>query len=124
MGAAGLARALPLARHLECAKIAQYLDGASEIQNVVIARQLGGAGEWGAAQFCRRPLSVALLLTGRRRPGPCALANPLAAACEREARHECHLRLALSRRQPREFLTRDAQRLFYRRVATMRDQVQ
>ncbi|CAN0093681.1 unnamed protein product [Phaeothamnion confervicola] len=40
MGAAGLSRALPLARHLECAKVAQYLDGATEIQNVVIARHL------------------------------------------------------------------------------------
>ena len=44
MGAAGLARALPLARHLECAKIAQYLDGATEIQNVVIARHLWSRG--------------------------------------------------------------------------------
>jgi alkylation response protein AidB-like acyl-CoA dehydrogenase len=40
MGAAGLERARPLARHLAAAKIAQYLDGASEIQNVVIARAL------------------------------------------------------------------------------------
>ncbi|MEQ8661456.1 MAG: acyl-CoA dehydrogenase family protein, partial [Gammaproteobacteria bacterium] len=39
-GARGLLRELPLARHLECAKIAQYLDGASEIQNLVIARAL------------------------------------------------------------------------------------
>ena len=41
MGAAGLSREYPLARHLEAAKIAQYLDGATEIQNVVIARRLG-----------------------------------------------------------------------------------
>ncbi len=40
MGAAGLSRSYPLARHLEAAKMAQYLDGATEIQNVVIARQL------------------------------------------------------------------------------------
>ena len=40
MGAAGLSRAYPLARHLAAAKIAQYLDGATEIQNVVIARAL------------------------------------------------------------------------------------
>jgi len=40
MGANGLRRELPLARHLESAKIAQYLDGATEIQNVVIARAL------------------------------------------------------------------------------------
>ena len=41
MGAAGLSRTRPLARHLAAAKIAQYLDGATEIQNVVIARALG-----------------------------------------------------------------------------------
>lgn len=40
MGAAGLSRDYPLARHLAAAKIAQYLDGATEIQNVVIARAL------------------------------------------------------------------------------------
>lgn len=40
MGAAGLARNFPLARHLAAAKMAQYVDGASEIQNVVIARAL------------------------------------------------------------------------------------
>ncbi|MEQ8231368.1 MAG: acyl-CoA dehydrogenase family protein [Gammaproteobacteria bacterium] len=39
-GAHGLTRELPLARHLECAKLAQYLDGATEIQNVVISRAL------------------------------------------------------------------------------------
>ncbi|MCB1746187.1 MAG: acyl-CoA dehydrogenase family protein [Gammaproteobacteria bacterium] len=43
MGAAGLERARPLARHLAAAKISQYLDGASEIQNVVIARALVAA---------------------------------------------------------------------------------
>lgn len=40
MGAAGLRHDHPLARHLACAKIAAYLDGATEIQNVVIARAL------------------------------------------------------------------------------------
>lgn len=40
MGAAGLSRSHPLARHLAAAKIAQYLDGATEIQNLVIARHL------------------------------------------------------------------------------------
>lgn len=40
MGANGLRREHPLARHLASAKVAQYLDGATEIQNVVIARQL------------------------------------------------------------------------------------
>ena len=40
MGADGLKHDHPLARHLAGAKIAQYLDGATEIQNVVIARAL------------------------------------------------------------------------------------
>ena len=40
MGANGLSRKYPLARLLEGAKIAQYVDGASEILNVVIAREL------------------------------------------------------------------------------------
>ncbi len=40
MGAQGLSREYPFARHLEMAKIAQYLDGTSEIQNLVIARML------------------------------------------------------------------------------------
>lgn len=40
MGAAGLGRDYPLARQLAAAKIAQYLDGATEVQNVVIARSL------------------------------------------------------------------------------------
>ena len=40
MGAEGLKQRYPLARHLAAAKIAHYLDGTSEIQNVVIAREL------------------------------------------------------------------------------------
>jgi alkylation response protein AidB-like acyl-CoA dehydrogenase len=40
MGADGLRADCPLARHLACAKIAQYLDGTTEIQNVVISRAL------------------------------------------------------------------------------------
>ena len=40
MGAAGYRANRPLARHLACAKMAQYLDGTSEIQNVVISREL------------------------------------------------------------------------------------
>jgi alkylation response protein AidB-like acyl-CoA dehydrogenase len=40
MGAEGLKHDHPLARHLAGAKMAQYLDGATEIQNVVIARAL------------------------------------------------------------------------------------
>ena len=43
MGAWGLTHDHPLARHLAGAKIAQYLDGANEIQNVVIARSLFGS---------------------------------------------------------------------------------
>ncbi|MEZ5261629.1 MAG: acyl-CoA dehydrogenase family protein [Acidimicrobiales bacterium] len=42
MGADGLRHDHPLARHLAGVKIAQYLDGATEIQNVVIARHLFG----------------------------------------------------------------------------------
>lgn len=42
MGAWGLTQDHPVARHLAGAKIAQYLDGANEIQNVVIARSLFG----------------------------------------------------------------------------------
>jgi alkylation response protein AidB-like acyl-CoA dehydrogenase len=30
----------PVARHLACAKMAQWLDGATEVQNVVIGRDL------------------------------------------------------------------------------------
>ena len=40
MGANGLKHEYPFARHLACAKIAQYLDGSTEIQNVVISRAL------------------------------------------------------------------------------------
>ncbi len=40
MGADGLRHDHPLARHLAAAKVAHYLDGATEIQNVVIARRL------------------------------------------------------------------------------------
>lgn len=44
MGAWGVTHEYPLARHLACAKLAQYMDGTSEIQNVVISRKLLGAG--------------------------------------------------------------------------------
>ena len=40
MGAPGLRAEHPLARHHACAKIAQYLDGTTEIQNVVIGRAI------------------------------------------------------------------------------------
>lgn len=40
LGANGFRHDRPLARHLACAKMAQYLDGTTEIQNVVIARAL------------------------------------------------------------------------------------
>ena len=40
MGAAGYRRDNPLPRHLAAARVAGYIDGATEIQNVVIARQL------------------------------------------------------------------------------------
>jgi alkylation response protein AidB-like acyl-CoA dehydrogenase len=40
MGAAGYTADYPLARHLAAAKMAQFLDGTSEIQNVVIGRYL------------------------------------------------------------------------------------
>lgn len=40
MGAAGYAADYPLARHLAAAKMAQFLDGTTQIQNVVIARAL------------------------------------------------------------------------------------
>jgi alkylation response protein AidB-like acyl-CoA dehydrogenase len=42
MGANGLKQETPLARHLAAAKTAQYLDGSTEIQNVVISRELFG----------------------------------------------------------------------------------
>ena len=40
LGADGLKQDTPLARHLAAAKMAQYLDGTTEIQNVVISRFL------------------------------------------------------------------------------------
>ena len=40
MGANGFKHDYPLARHLSCAKMANYIDGTTEIQNVVIARHL------------------------------------------------------------------------------------
>ena len=40
MGADGLKQDHPLARHLAAAKMAEYLDGTTEIQNVVISRSL------------------------------------------------------------------------------------
>ena len=40
MGAHGLDAVHPLARHLAAAKIAQFLDGTTEIQNHVISRRL------------------------------------------------------------------------------------
>ena len=43
MGAWGLTHDHPVARHLAGAKIAQYLDGANEIQNIVISRALFGS---------------------------------------------------------------------------------
>ena len=42
MGAKGLSREHSLPRHLAAAKMAQFLDGATEIQNVVISRALMG----------------------------------------------------------------------------------
>ncbi|MEM8768009.1 MAG: acyl-CoA dehydrogenase family protein [Pseudomonadota bacterium] len=42
LGANGLKQEYPLARHLAGAKIAQYLDGTTEIQNIVISRDLFG----------------------------------------------------------------------------------
>lgn len=40
LGANGLTHDHPLARHLAMAKVAQYLDGTTEIQNVVISRAM------------------------------------------------------------------------------------
>ena len=40
MGANGALGEYPMSRHLACAKLAQYVDGTSEIQNVVLAREL------------------------------------------------------------------------------------
>ena len=42
MGAPGLSQEHPVARHFACAKMAEYLDGTTEIQNVVISRSLFG----------------------------------------------------------------------------------
>ncbi len=52
MGANGFRTEYPLARHLTAAKMAQYLDGTTEIQNVVIGRAitrpyLSGTGQTG-----------------------------------------------------------------------------
>jgi alkylation response protein AidB-like acyl-CoA dehydrogenase len=41
MGAEGLKAEHPLGRHLAAAKIAQYLDGTTQVQNLVIGRSLG-----------------------------------------------------------------------------------
>ncbi|USG61922.1 acyl-CoA dehydrogenase family protein [Sneathiella marina] len=43
MGAAGLKRQYPLGRHIACARIANYVDGTTEIQNERIARNLFGS---------------------------------------------------------------------------------
>jgi len=43
MGAHGFLIDSTLGRHLATAKMAEYLDGTSEIQNVVVARSLFGA---------------------------------------------------------------------------------
>jgi alkylation response protein AidB-like acyl-CoA dehydrogenase len=40
MGAEGYRNEHPLGRHLTGAKMAQYLDGTTEIQNVVISRAM------------------------------------------------------------------------------------
>lgn len=42
MGANGFRLEEPAARHLACAKMSQYMDGATEIQNVVLSRALLG----------------------------------------------------------------------------------
>jgi len=42
LGANGFRQDLPLARHLAAAKMAAYLDGTTEVQNIVIARALFG----------------------------------------------------------------------------------
>jgi len=44
MGAAGLRAEGPVARHFAAAKVAQYLDGTTEVQNIVIARSLRSRG--------------------------------------------------------------------------------
>jgi alkylation response protein AidB-like acyl-CoA dehydrogenase len=40
MGAVGARADYPLARHLAAVKLAEYMDGTTGIQNVVIARSL------------------------------------------------------------------------------------
>ena len=40
MGAAGLRREYPIGRQIACARIANYVDGTTEIQNERIARAL------------------------------------------------------------------------------------
>jgi alkylation response protein AidB-like acyl-CoA dehydrogenase len=40
MGARGFMRDCTLPRHLACAKMAEYLDGTTEVQNIVIGRSL------------------------------------------------------------------------------------
>ena len=40
MGAAGLRTDTPLFRHLATAKMTHYMDGTTEIQNVVISREI------------------------------------------------------------------------------------
>ncbi|MBT6277829.1 MAG: hypothetical protein HOI95_27315 [Chromatiales bacterium] len=40
LGANGFRQNHPLARHFASAKMAQYLDGSTEVQNIVIARAL------------------------------------------------------------------------------------
>ena len=40
MGAEGYKHDYPLARHLACARMANYIDGTTEIQNVVISREV------------------------------------------------------------------------------------
>jgi len=40
MGAEGLRTKRPLSRHLAAAKVAEYLDGTTDVQNIVIARSL------------------------------------------------------------------------------------
>ena len=42
MGANGYKHEYPLVRHLTCARMANYIDGTTEIQNVVISRDLLG----------------------------------------------------------------------------------
>jgi alkylation response protein AidB-like acyl-CoA dehydrogenase len=40
LGASGYRQDKPLARHLAGAKMAHYLDGTTEVQNIVISRSL------------------------------------------------------------------------------------